>query len=193
VNIINKREESKIRTRTLILEKTKELIIKIGVLNLTTIAIAKECGIAHGSIFQHFGSREGLISIILEEEIKRIIVTMESSCSNIFDLKELLQSYLLVLLQEEEFLSRLYKELPFLSQEIQRSMISLEAILRNTFFMAIQRDANKKFNDSELTIRLDAFFSTIIRYLSLKEIYVSNGELIKTKGDDIRKLFEILF
>lgn len=190
---MNKREESKIKTRELILVKTKELIAKIGVLNLTTAVIAKECGIAHGSIFQHFGSREGLINTVLEGEIKRLTIQIESCCDSVLDLDKLLENYLEVLSQEEDFLSMLYRELPFLPEGIQRNMVCLEVILRNSFFLLLSEEMKGKADEKGITIRVEAFFSTVIRYLSLRELYSPDQSVIKAKSADIKKLFEILF
>ncbi len=190
---MNKREESKIKTRELILVKTKELIAKIGVLNLTTAVIAKECGIAHGSVFQHFGSREGLINTVLGDEIKRLTVQIESCCDSVLNLDKLLENYLEVLSQEEDFFSMLYRELPFLPEEIQKNMVCLEVILRNSFFFLLHEEGKGEIDEKGITIRMEAFFSTVIRYLSLRELYSPDQNVIKAKSADIKKLFEILF
>lgn len=191
--IINKREESKLRTRELILENTKELIKKEGVLNLTTAVIAKECSVAHGSVFQHFGSRENLINSVLEQEMKRIAVKIKSNCTLNYTSKELLESYLGVISEEEEFLSVIYRELPFLSESVQANMVSLEAIFRNAFFLSIRGENSEDGSEKAITIKLDALFSTIIRYLCFKELYAPNGRVIQTKYNDIKMLFKILF
>lgn len=191
--IINKREESKIQTRELILKKTKELINKTGVLNLTTAVIAKECNIAHGTLFQHFGNRDILINTVFDEELKRIAQRIKENCNDVSDLNVLLQSYLKVIYDEEAFLCILYRELPFFPEEIQCNVISLEAILRNVFYTSIYEQKNRKIKADEITLRLDAFFSTVIHYLSLKQLYSPDGDVINSKRTDIIKLFNILF
>lgn len=190
---MNKREESKIRTRALILSKTKELVVEKGVLGLTTLEIAKRCMIAHGSIFQHFTSREGLINTLLEEEIKRMAAEIEGRCECVEHLEGLLESYIEILSREEDFLSMLYRELPFLPEKIQRDMIMLEAIFRNDFFLFLKEKMQGKMGEKDITIRLDAFFSTVIRYLSIRQMYSPDGRVMRAKSDDIKKLFRILF
>jgi AcrR family transcriptional regulator len=193
VIIINKREESKIKTRALILENTKELIKKGGILSLTTTVIAKECKIAHGSIFQHFGSKENLINSLLEQEMKRLALKVKDNCNLGYSLQELLESYLKVLSEEEDFISRLYREQPLLPEIVQDNMVALEAIFRNAFFQAISKECDGREREKLITIKLDALFATIIRYLSVRELYAPAGEVIRTKHNDIKKLFEILF
>lgn len=190
---MNRREESKLKTRALILEKSKSLMTRMGVMGLTTAAIAGECGIAHGSIFQHFGDRETLVNTVLEEEIKRIAQDIESICIPNADLKGLLESYLEVMSLEEDFLGMVYRELPFLPEGVQRNMVALEAVLRNAFFMSLQDALRGRMDDRELTLRMDAFFSTVQRYLALKQLYSPGGKVMTTRAGDIRKLFEILF
>lgn len=191
--IINKREESKLRTRELILENTKNLIIEGGILSLTTADISKACNIAHGSIFQHFGNREGLINSVLEQEIKRITVKIKNNCEKDSSSKDLFESYLIVLSEDEDFFCTLYRELPFLPEDIKMNVIALEAIFRNAFFLSISKESNQTISEKDITIRLDALFSVIIRYLSLKEFYAPSGDVMKTRSKDIKRLFEVLF
>lgn len=191
--IINKRQEAKANTRELILTQTKRLMSEQGMMNLTTAHIAKACGIAHGSIFLHFGNREGLINTVLEDEIKRITRQIEVGIPTNASLKELLQSYLFTLSEEENFLSMMYKELPFLAEDIKLKVIALEAMLRNTFFLAISKGLKEKLSEQDITLGLDAFFATIIRYLSMREMYCKGGKVILAKQKDLERLFERLF
>lgn len=190
---MNKREISKQNTRAMILEKTRELIAQKGVMGLATAVIAAECGIAHGSIFQHFGDRETLINTVLETGIKRIVLDIENRCIAGAGLHGLLDSCLEVLSREEDFLSVVYRELPFLPDGVQRNMIALEAVLRNTFYMSIEETSNGKMDGFELTLRLDAFFATVLRYLTLRQYYSPDGHVITSRAKDIRLLFKILF
>lgn len=191
---MNKREDSKNKTRQLIINKSTELFINKGILNTTTAEIAKECGIAHGSIFQHFGNRENLINFILDEEIKRITLNLRNSCSLIYDIDSLLKSYIDVISAEENFLCMLYKEMPFLSDAIKRNIVALDAIIRNIFYLSINEGIIQgTLYETNVTLGLDAFFATIIRYLSLRELYSTNKGAIEAKQQDIILLFKMIF
>ncbi len=179
------------QTRALIIRKTGELIRQKGVVGLSTAAIATECGIAHGSVFQHFGDRDTLVNTVLELEIKRIVTDMESGFVPDAGLNGLLDGYLDVLSREQDFLGVVYRELPFLPPGMQDHAMALEAVLRNTFYMAVEARLVGDAGGFHLALRLDAFFAAVNRYLMLRQYYAPGG--ISSRAEDIRVLFHILF
>ena len=191
---MNKREYSKIQTRELIVNTSKRLFINKGILNTTTAEIAKECGIAHGSIFQHFGNRENLINVILDGEIKRIALSIRNNCKASQEIDVLIESYIAVTSTEEDFLSMIYKEMPFLSENNKMNIIALEAIIRNIFFLSIEEGIKKgTLCNTNITLGLDAFFATIIHYLSLRELYSKGNNVIEARKQDITEIFIMIF
>lgn len=189
---INKRQESKFKTRNLILEKTTELISEKGIMSLTTAEIAERCGVSHGNIFQHFGNRETLINSVLEDELKRIAVIIKTRFDETSAPLELLEEYLRVMSSEEAFFMNLYRELPLLPESVTRNVVSMEVILRNTFFLSIKAHC-EHLTEKEISIGLDSFFAMIVRFLTLKELYVSDGEVISARKSDLINLFKMLF
>jgi len=189
---INKRQESKMKTRSLILEKSAELVREKGIMSLTTSEIAERCGISHGNIFQHFGNRETLINSVLEDEIKRIAVVIKTRFNEDASPLDLLDEYLRVISSEEAFFINLYRELPFLPESVTRNVISMEVILRNTFFLSIKAQCTH-LTEKEISIGMDSFFAMIVRLLTLKELYASDGEVISSRKSDLINLFKMLF
>lgn len=190
--IINKRQESKQKTRDSIFENTAALIRKKGIMSLTTAEIADKCGISHGSIFQHFGNRENLIDAVLEAEILRIATLIKDNCTEIASVNELLEEYLKVVSAEEDFFKVLYRELPFLPESVTGNVISMETIIRNSFFLSI-KEQTSGIPEREITTGLDSFFAMIVRLLTLKELYISSGSVIQERKADLVSLFNLLF
>lgn len=188
---MNKRELSKLKTRAAILNTTKELMVQNGVMKLTTNEIAKSLGIAHGSIFLHFGSREMLIFTVLDDALKEISAKVIARCGDLDTLEDLLEQYLTVIAESSDFLQVIYKELPYFPGGIQREVFALEALLRNMFYMKIE--AVGIFEAKQIGLRLDGFFSTIVRYLTLNDLYAPKGNALVHKKDDLKQLFKILF
>src|SRR3954452_7511930 len=56
-------------TRQKILEATHHLLKERGLARLTSKAIAQESGFAEGTIFKHFGTKDGLILSVVREQI----------------------------------------------------------------------------------------------------------------------------
>ncbi len=176
----NKRIVSKEQTREWIIKSTSQLVKMKGLMNLSTAEIASHSGISHGNLFKQFSSRENLINVVLQEEIKRIGMEIKQSCGGRLEPKELFNKYLLIASEEEEFLGMLYRDLPFQSLEVIDNVVAMESIIRNYFYMSLMEyggDSKKK----EITVGLDVFFAYIIRLLTMRSIYMGNSSNIAEK------------
>lgn len=191
VVIINKKTESKIKTRSLILEKSKEIFTKQGISKTSTRDICKLCGIAQGSLFLHFGTKDNLISTVFENEIKRIANRLRDEFENESRVEVLLEKYLTILEEEEDFFSVIFKEFQFFSEELKRQILSFETIIRNYFYCSIEKGiVSGIYKEVNITSTLAFLFATINYYLYLKEVYASdNSSVIKSKKNEICSTF----
>lgn len=186
---MNKRQESKTRTREHILDTAVALFTTEGILNTSTAHLAEVCGISHGSLFQHFGSREKLIFFAMERELKRIAVRLNSECSQPRDLEILLDQYLDILEQEEAFLSVVFRELPFFPFGLRRQVMTLETMVRNMFHLAAEAAVQCGDADPDgITPGLSAFFGTLYYYLCLRDLFSPEGSVIRTKRIEMRQV-----
>ncbi len=189
--IINKKTESKIKTRKLILNKAKEIFTKQGIHKTSTRDISKACGIANGSLFLHFGTKENLVSTVFENEIKTMANKLRSEFESENEVEVLLEKYLTLLEKEEKFFSVIFREFQFFPDQLKRQIISFETIIRNYFYCAIEKGiALGNYKEVNITSTLTFLFATINYYLYLKEIYTSdNSSVIKNKKNEICSTF----
>jgi AcrR family transcriptional regulator len=68
-----KRAENKEKTKQAILRAALELFASKGFYRTTTKAIAKKCGIAEGTLFNYFETKEDLALYFLEQELDGVI------------------------------------------------------------------------------------------------------------------------
>ena len=66
-----KKDEQSSRSRERLIEAATRLFTERGYRDASVQAIAEEAGISRGSIFWHFGSKEGLLSAVAEEAFRR--------------------------------------------------------------------------------------------------------------------------
>jgi AcrR family transcriptional regulator len=185
-NIMNKRQVQKQQTRNLILQQAKNCFISKGFLNTTTSEIATECGIAHGTLFLHFNNKEILIIEILDQQLEIISLKIIELIREAYDLKEMLNNYLDFIEREEDFFHTITRELPFYSDELRRKIIFRESLIRKKFVKAIDEGiARGNFITCDSVMAATFLFSTISYYLSLKNIFVSEGSVIAKFKDKI--------
>ena len=68
-----KRDENKEKTRRAILRAALALFAEKGFYNTTTKAISRKAGIAEGTLFNYFETKEDLALYFLEEELAEVI------------------------------------------------------------------------------------------------------------------------
>jgi len=176
---MNKRQLQKQKTRKLILQTAKQYFIGKGFLKTTTAEIASECGIAHGTLFLHFRNKEMLIIEILDQQLESISLGILELIKDSRSLEEMLGNYLQFIEQEEDFFIVIAKELPFYSEELRRKIIFRESYIRSKFSKAIARGIEEGiFIECDPVTANTYLFSIINYYLSLKEIFVTEGSVI---------------
>jgi len=67
--------------KELILETSENLLFQAGYKGFTIREVAKRCGIASGTIFNYFSSKEMLISIIMAKDWSNFLSDMQRECN----------------------------------------------------------------------------------------------------------------
>ncbi len=155
---MNQRQIAKAHTHKKIMQVTKELMIKQGIIKLTAKDISSACEIAHGSLFLHFASMDNLLNEVIYEELIRMGERLYQVIGGSNDIEELIAVYLDMVEKEEPFLARLSQEFVFLSEEMQKHILSLECIHRNFFYTSIETGINAGiYKPVDITSALTAF------------------------------------
>lgn len=187
---MNKRLEQKQKTREQIREKARLVFFRKGFLNATTAEIAEAAGIAHGTLFLHFSSKELLIIEILDQVLEKVSRQIEIQLSSSLDFKQMLSSYLDFLEQEEDMFVILARELPYYSDELRRKIVFRQSIIRGHMHRVISEGiASGKLIDCNPAMAVTVFFSTLDYFLKLKPVFVEDGSVIGRFKQDILEIF----
>jgi AcrR family transcriptional regulator len=176
------RNLSKQETREKILAAAKEMLTSGGLMNLSTLEIARQAGVAHGTLFFHFQNKENLLVEVVSHELMMITGELYSLMRGTQDLRQLLITYLDFLEKEEPFFAVIARETPFYSPELRRTILGLEAGVRGYFYQAIERDSKSRNRDDlDITSCLNFLFGTLHYYLCLNQAFISKGSVIAVK------------
>jgi len=193
VVIILSRKETKQKTRELLLDKTALLLDKKGYLFVSTKDISKECDLSQGTLFLHFKTKENILSTIFIGNIDALEKELVSKC-NIKDSREtFLRSYIDVIIKYETFLSRAYKDLPYLSENLHKKIVNLETMTKNLFFDNLRKNPGRKLSIVDSFISIDAFIAQVQKNLLEKEVFTEFNSIIRQKRGKIVKLYRTLF
>ena len=190
----NKRSLAKQETRQKLLATAKEMLILNGLLPLSTVEIARQAGVAHGTLFFHFQSKENLLVEVIDQELLQITTELYPLLERPHQLRELLDTYLNFLEREELFFAVIARETPFYTPELRRSILGREAAVRQYFYRAIETAVQSgQIQPLDITSSLNFLFGTLTYYLSLGEAFASRGCVIAEKRASITETWMKIF
>lgn len=190
---LNQRQLSKNFTRNLILDKTALLLEQQGFFFVSSKQIAEKCEISQGSIFLHFQTKDNLLNTIILSKMEQIEQNLNKMC-NIDDPKEIFfRNYLDVVILHEDILSRLFKDLPYLSETLQKNITNLESTIKKMFFDNIRNHNDLKLSIMDLFVFIDAILSQVYKNLIDKETYSETNSITKQRRGKLIKLHKALF
>lgn len=190
---MNMREQSKAKTRELILNKTALLVEEMGFYNISTKEIARSCNLSQGSIFLHFQTKENLLNLIFENQLSIFENIVLQNCFSDMKQELFLKNFLDALIESENFLSRVYLDLPYLNDLMKKYLSGLETTIKNLFFDNIRHNVSDKPSIIDTFIAIDAFYSQIHRNFIEKDYSHSANSIIKQKRGKLVKLYRTLF
>ncbi len=191
--IIGIREESKLRTREKIILASELLIHRKGFVKISSKEIARECDVSQGSIFLHFGTKDGLLGTILTSNIDDLESDLKEYCITSKSQDIFLKNYLDIQSKYEDILSRIYKDYSYLDGTFTKRIDQLEVMVKNLFFDNYKKNKKRSVNIVDSFIIIDAFLSQIKEYLISKDTFTSSNSVIRQKRGRISKLYRILF
>ncbi|MCL1941715.1 MAG: TetR/AcrR family transcriptional regulator, partial [Synergistaceae bacterium] len=105
----SKRQLQKEQTRRKIIDAAFKIYSENG-FSAATSAIAKEAGLAHGSVFLHFPSLNDLLACLLKEFGDSLTLRLHDLSRNSGTIEDLLGAYIDALSEHEKFYFRLITE-----------------------------------------------------------------------------------
>ncbi len=157
---------------------------------LSTADVAKSAGVAHGTVFFHFESKEVLLTEMLQRELLIITDMLNERLYGSDDIEEMLVTYLDSLQAQEPFFAMMARETPFYSPELRRTVLSYEAASRSYFCSALEREIEAgRCKDVNITTTIGILFGALNYYLSMRDSFSDGGSVIADKKQTIIETF----
>lgn len=179
-----KRQLQKIATREHIIETAMSVYIAQG-FSVPTHTIAQKAGVAHGTIFVHFPTREALLFQALARFADDIGNKLHGLSASNHDIETLLKAHLEIIGENEAFYKHLIHELPSLSLEARHLFVSLNSIASHHFSIALQSGIeNGILKQLSTHMTYNTWLGLIHYYLQNSEFFSPNGESVIARYKD---------
>lgn len=180
------RKEQKEQTRELLLNTAVDQFAANGILATTTVDIAKAAGVAHGTIFVHFQTRDDLLNQVISDFGNRIGEEFKSLAGPGRGVKEILSAHLRVIELYEPFYSRLVIEGPVLPRDARNLIFLIQSGIAYYLEKALERDVGKKLVRAvPIHLLLNSWLGTINYYLANRDKFAPGKSVIALCGREI--------
>ena len=173
-----KRQLQKEQTRKKITDAAFKIYAENG-FTASTSTIAKEAGVAHGSIFLHFPTLNDLLAYI----VKDFANTLSSKLHNLSqindNIEDFLDAHIDILSEHEEFYTRLVNEMVLLPKEAKSAFTTVQTGL----FFNFNKIMNREIEGGILKrlpphILFNTWLGLIHYYLQNKELFTPEGPVL---------------
>jgi AcrR family transcriptional regulator len=186
------REEKKFKTRALIIEETKNVLLEKGYIRLSTKDISNRTKVSQGTIFLHFQSKDNLLNYILIELISDFIKSLKNEINVKSKREDFVGDILKIISIHEKVLTIVFRDYSYLSDDIKKNVDLCESTLKSLFFDNIRNSEGKQISIVDSFVLIDGFLSQIKNYLLMKDLS-SHGNIIKQSTGKLNKLYKYLF
>lgn len=180
-----KRQIQKESTRQRILCTAFRIYTENGFSTPTNI-IAQEAGIAHGSIFVHFPTKESLQLHVLEYFSNEVGLKLHSLATAGKNITDLLHAHISILKEYEDFYRRLIMEISSLPDETRTILLSMQSTISHLFSLAIEREKKAgRVKDIPLHVLFNTWMGLLHYYLQNRDIFAPNDSVLDRRGDEL--------
>jgi len=153
---------------------------------VSTNEIAKEAGVAHGSIFAHFHTREELQICTLNRIAEELGEKLHALALAGEDLQKLLCAHIDILNEYETFYTHLISDLPSLPTEAQQTMISIHSIASYHFAASIEKGIqNEEIKNIPSHMLFNVWISLLHYYLQNKVLFAPKESVLTRYKDTL--------
>lgn len=179
---LTKRQQNKLATRYKLLSVAEACFSDKGIEATPTLEITTMAGVAHGTLFVHFPTREDLVSEVIAFSLGRLATDLQAQLDQSAGLKQLLDVFINGLSSKEQLYERVLKETDNLPSVARSTLLSIQSSISNQLYRVY---VDQRENCQYKTIRQDLLFITwmgIVNHFILnRDLYISGTSVLQEK------------
>jgi len=185
-----KRKEQKEKTRELLLRSALEEFSLNGIAATTTVDVAKRAGVAHGTVFLHFPTRDDLLVEVITEYGLLIGREFKLLTNRGGGVRDILASHLSIIQRYEDFYARLVVEGPLLPRDARNTIFLIQSGVSWHLNEALQREIEGgKVRPAPIHLLVNSWIGTINYYLANRDKFAPGRSVIAEHGGELLEFF----
>lgn len=177
------RADKKQQTRTLLVETALELMAERGIASTRTIDVAERAGVAHGTVFVHFPTRDDLIAAVVGEHAEQIGGRLHELAGDGATVRDVLAAHLAGLAEHEAFHARLVMEGPLLPPYPRATLLGIQSAISAHLAQAAEHEmATGTIRSMPVSLLFNTWIGLIHHYLSNRELFAPGQSVVERWG-----------
>ncbi len=180
------RLDRKSDTRKLVIDTAYRVFGEKGLMQCRTINIARAAGVAHGTLFLHFPTKEALLIEVTHEFGSRVIHRSGELGDWAVGVRGVLEAHLQCLKEVEPFYSRLIEEFSQLPIPVRNTFLGIQSAISHRLQIVFEEDC-KSGNLKAIPPHLlfNTWIALIHHYLINKNLFSPDESVIERYGRDL--------
>ena len=180
------RDGRKQEMRLRILDAARRRFESSGFAACTTQDIAEEAGVAHGSVFVHFGSRAALTEAVVEQALDQAGKALDAMEGSAGGLGPLLGAHLDALAGIEPIYGRLVVERALLPDAVQARIATFDAALARRLEAAARAGSGFALRQGVRPhFAFNAWMALVVYYLINRDLFAPRGLVLRQRRSEL--------
>jgi AcrR family transcriptional regulator len=180
------RSRQKSETRTRLIQAGTRVFARDGISAASSVDIAAEAGLAHGTVFARFGTRDALVSATIEEFGDTVARRLHELCESGASTREVLAAHLELIREREDFYARLVAEAPRLPKAARDSLVLIQSSIAFHLSPALAADAAAgRVKDLSLHLVFNSWIGLVHHYVMNRDLFAPGASVIERRGSEL--------
>jgi AcrR family transcriptional regulator len=181
------RQEQKAATRRRLLRHAERLVIDRGFAETRTVDVAHAAGVAHGSVFVHFQSREELMLAVATEMGRKLTDRLHALAAAGSGLRNALDTHLEYLAEHEDLYRRLLIDGPGLPAEFRTMWLGMQSAIASYLLAAAEVDVQAgRLRPTPGHLFFNTWLGLVHHYVLNRDIFASGASVLAEHGPELR-------
>ena len=177
------RVERKQQTRSQLIETALEVMAERGINATRTVDVAVRAGVAHGTVFLHFPTREDLVVAVVDRHVEAVAARLHELAGDGVAVDDVLSAHLAGLREHEAFYSRLVMEGPLLPPLARATLLGIQSAISAHLAQAAERAmAAGVVREMPVHLLFNTWLGLVHHYLSNRELFAPGESVLERWG-----------
>lgn len=180
---MSRRQQQKRETRDRLIAAGWALFSARGVVSVRTLDIARAAGVAHGSFFVHFPTREDLIIYLIDRFAERVVGAVDAHARAGATIGAVLRAHIGGLREGEDFYTWLIRETHLLPPPARAALTGVQSAVAHHLEIVLRQPENAaQLGDLPLPLFFNGWLGYLHHHLLNADLFAPGASLLERRG-----------